>query len=100
MLVVKVEIWDGGRSSDKRDLARLLLANLSDLADVSSYLAVRLGPDGAFDERVVHRHRRSDGPWVLIRRAIDDHDAATTPVPDELRATVVAMLTALTTDDR
>jgi len=96
VLVVKVEIWNRGRRAERRDLARLLVANVSDLADVSSYLVVALGPRGAYHERLLHDHRRSDGPWVLINRATDPTDLRSTPVPEELRPLVSAMLEAIT----
>ncbi|WHO37233.1 hypothetical protein PMI04_011685 [Sphingobium sp. AP49] len=78
MMVVKVEIWPGGSEDYALEIGRLEIANLSNLADVSDY-AVRLRQTAAeqlevrpIDARtIIKAHTRRDGPWALIKRALD-----------------------------
>lgn len=78
MLVVKVEIWPGGNEAAAREIGRMEMANISDLAAVSDYsvqivqaATPRLGVP-AFNEQVtVEGHARRDGPWRLVKRALD-----------------------------
>lgn len=37
MLVVKVELWPGGRQGEKREIAQAVIGNISNLADTSDY---------------------------------------------------------------
>jgi len=95
MLVVRVEIWPGGWEWEGRELGRLALANVSGLAEVSDYVAVLVGPDARVADRVVFGHRRSDGFWALIGRALDPLDPSSGPVPAELEETAAEILRRL-----
>jgi hypothetical protein len=68
MLVVKVELWPGGDPRRARELGRAGIANVSDLAEVSDYVAVLRDRDR---EQTVYvgSHQRADGFWPLIGRA-------------------------------
>lgn len=82
MIVVKVELWPGGDESRKVDLGTAEIANISGLADVSSY-SVRLlkgkaySPNGAgqlYKEGRVDGYPRRDrrwGPWELLALALE-----------------------------
>ncbi len=66
MMIVKVEIWPGGRQEFAHEIHRLHIENVSDLAPVSSYdWWTSQGTKGH-----IKRHRRSDGAWKLIDRII------------------------------
>lgn len=68
MLVVRVELWPGGRQLGSRELGRAGIANVSELADRSDYLVVRLDASGT-NQGVVRGHRRTDGFWPLVSRS-------------------------------
>lgn len=70
MLVVRVEMWPGGDELLARNLGRMEISNISDLAPVSDYLVVvQTGKDRA--RREVKGHTRDDGFWELVRKACD-----------------------------
>lgn len=73
MMVVKIEVWPGGRESAAREIERLYVWNISNLAEVSDYLfRYDLDPrdtPGEHDGMVIE-HRRSDGAWELVRRVL------------------------------
>lgn len=78
MLVVKVEIWPGGSETSSFEIARLELINVSDLAEVSDYVAhinqsgaAHLGVPSFYRQLAVSSHSRCDGPWRLIKRTLD-----------------------------
>lgn len=66
MMVVTVEVWPGGRVLHRRVIGTLNIGNVSQLADVSDYKCVL---DGS-KEFKVKGHRRSDGAWALVRKAL------------------------------
>lgn len=68
MLVVRVEVWPGGRPGGVRELGRAGVSNVSGLADRSDYLVVRLDDTGA-TQGVVRGHFRASGFWPLVSRA-------------------------------
>ena len=68
MLVVSIEVWPGGRMLQRRVIHTMTLANVSDLAEVSDYTGF---VDGEPIE--VHGHRRADGAWVLVQKALEAH---------------------------
>lgn len=68
MLLITVHEWPDGDGGRARLLARMGIANVTDLADVSGYVYMVEDRDG-MRSGVVHRHRRSDGFWPLIARA-------------------------------
>jgi hypothetical protein len=77
MLVVRIEIHPGGDSSRKREIGRLEIANLSDLAAVSDYectffeqSTIPGEPMRRHDSFGVYDHKRSDGAWKLVLRAL------------------------------
>lgn len=67
MLVVTVEVWPGGNVLRRRVIGTMNLANISELADVSDY-------EGFLDGKPVEvkGHRRDDGAWKLVHRAVED----------------------------
>jgi hypothetical protein len=75
MLVVTVSVWPGGDHEKASEIARIGLANTSNLSDFSNYdLVALLDRDRA--ERVirseVNQHERAQG-WVpLARRALTE----------------------------
>ncbi|GAA2146519.1 hypothetical protein GCM10009844_22690 [Nocardioides koreensis] len=83
MLVVKVELWPGGDGARRREIGRLCLANISNLADTSRYLAVLWDDNGEVSSVVLRGHRRADGFWPLLARAARSHNPAGTrgPIP-------------------
>ena len=81
MMVVKVELWPGGYEDRAWEVGRLGLANVSDLVEVSDYVAVLVRKVPGFDEeevttRFVAGHRRSDGFEPLVARLMDDESIA------------------------
>jgi hypothetical protein len=92
MLVVKVEIWPGGSQEDGREIGPMSAANISNCADVSSYeieLSDGQGPLGGMPtvEFQVDGHRRGDGFWPLIHKALTKAvDESLIPVPAKLKA--------------
>jgi hypothetical protein len=66
MLVVTVEVWGNGSPQRKRHVSTLTITNVSHLVDLSNY---DVWCDGEPVGRVVG-HRREDGAWALIRRAL------------------------------
>jgi len=78
MMVVKVEIWPGGDATRPYEIGRMEVANESNLAEVSDYSArivqlatERLGVPAIDAEVTVAQHPRSDGPWALVKRVLD-----------------------------
>ncbi|EKU73163.1 hypothetical protein SAMN05518668_10164 [Sphingobium sp. YR657] len=78
MMIVKIEVWPGGVETAPREIGRMVIANLSNLAEISDY-SVHIEQTEtprlhvpAIDTRVtVKTHPRRDGPWALVRRALD-----------------------------
>ena len=68
MLRVTVELWPGGDSSRRREIAVCDIANVTSLASVSTY-DVRWRPIASEDIRVKVRHRRLDLALVLLAKA-------------------------------
>jgi hypothetical protein len=66
MLVVTIEVWGGGNPRNKRHVSTMTIVNESGLADLSDY---DVWCDGEQVGRVVG-HRRADGAWTLVRRAL------------------------------
>lgn len=65
-LRVTIEYLPGGFEHHKQTLAVVSIENESGLADVSNYV-VRLDGDRV---ATVDRHRRADGFWPLVERAM------------------------------
>lgn len=70
MLLVKVEIWPGGSETHAREIGRVKIGNLSDLADVSDYMVIAYEGDTVVAESTVRRHRRAQGFWPLVARSL------------------------------
>ena len=68
MLRVTVELWPGGDSSRRRELATCDITNVSGLAAVSGY-DVRWHPIGSEDRRITVKHRRADLVLILLAKA-------------------------------
>lgn len=81
MIVVKLELWPGGDESRKEDLGTALIANVSNLADLSSYSVVlkkgaRYSNNSGETWRTgtVESFPRNDsrwGPWELLALALE-----------------------------
>lgn len=73
MLVVRVEEWPAGDPDKRRPIARIDIANRSQLADLSTYEAIlRVAGASLADEpptAIITRHRRADGWLPLVVRA-------------------------------
>ena len=69
MIMVKIELWPNGDRTRRRQIAAIAVANVSELADVSDYVAVRWTDAGAMEAVSVRAHRRSAGIWPLLARA-------------------------------
>lgn len=81
MLVVRVEIWPGGYELGKKEVARMNVANVSNLADVSDYVAEiteegneRLGIPKSRKHASVKGHTRRSTVWSLIRKILENVD--------------------------
>lgn len=70
MLVVKVEIWPGGDEETAKEIGRMGIANVSNLREMSNYVAVLKDDTGKEDLRVVERHPRSAGFEELLLRVL------------------------------
>jgi hypothetical protein len=78
MLVITAEIWPGGHEGYKHKIGEITIANVSGLADVSSYsVAITQtgdpisGAPALQAELIVEGHRRADGAWALVRTILD-----------------------------
>lgn len=74
MLIARIEVWPMGDANRGREIARVGIANISELNPVSDYrVTTLLGCDTLPWELIshVHRHRRADGWTPLMARAID-----------------------------
>ena len=72
MLVVTVELWPAGRKDQAKEIASIEIANISDLADVSDYVAhVQVegwGDAPPLDRTVViEGHTRRSGVLKLLK---------------------------------
>lgn len=81
MLVVRVEIWPGGYELGKREIAKMEVGNISDLADTSDYIArleeygnERLGIPKSKATVQVTGHARRSTVWSLIRKILEKYD--------------------------
>ena len=83
MLVVRVELWPGGRPDHPTTIAVAGIANVSGLAPVSSYLTVVVDDSGDTHSALVADHRRADGPWPLVARAVSPRASRRVPAPLE-----------------
>lgn len=73
MLVVRLELWPGGSKEDAREIGRMRIANISDLAPISDYHVHVEDDDGAKTNvgfRVAE-HPRRECAWSLVRKAIE-----------------------------
>ena len=75
MIRVTVELWPGGREARAREIARMDIANVSDLAQTSDYgfrassVANQLSGQPALVVRgTVEGHRRDQSIWALIAK--------------------------------
>lgn len=74
-LYVRLEIHPGGDRSRARVVGEARIENVSQLAEVSDYryeLKEHAGPTTAFHNGAVVNHKRSDGPWRLLGRVLDE----------------------------
>jgi hypothetical protein len=76
MLVVKIELWPGGAADRAREIGRLGIANVSDLAEVSDYVAVLQDDSGHESSVFLSGHRRREGFWGLLARAAGSRSTA------------------------
>jgi hypothetical protein len=67
MIVVKVELWPAGDAKRAKTLKELLIANQSQLAEVSDYAFAVYDGEEQLPERGGHvRHTRADGVMKLL----------------------------------
>lgn len=80
MLVVKLEIWPGGRESGARTVGVANIANVSDLAAVSNYM-YKVMEYGNFSDKclpakgccgTIRNHERANSAWELVRKVLND----------------------------
>lgn len=78
MMVVKIEIWPGGKEGVAVEIGRMNVTNISDLAEVSNYAVEvsqvatpRLNVDEFHEMINLDGHPRRDGPWRLVKRVLD-----------------------------
>lgn len=78
MLVVKIEIHPGGDCRQAREIGRILITNVSGLAEDSSYIAKvktegseELGIAPVNKKLVVKAHHRSTGVLRLLARVLN-----------------------------
>lgn len=69
MLVVRVEIWPGGDPERAQEIGRMGLANVSNLAEDSTYVFTSLTDRHVEAEGIIRNHTRSSGFWRLVERA-------------------------------
>jgi hypothetical protein len=79
MIVVKVELWPGGRAVLARTLGTLHIGNESQLADLSNYHVIAMelkneltGDPAGIAEFKVFRHFRRQKVWSLLKRACEE----------------------------
>lgn len=75
MLIVKLEIHPGGDSSRAREIGRLEIANISELADVSDYLYKFPSADPFISRAgkvTGHQRNQPAGAWQLVRKVLND----------------------------
>jgi hypothetical protein len=75
MLVVKFEIWPGGNKNASREIGQLEISNISqhiiEIGSKSDYVCALDMPAASRFTFFVRDHVRSDGLWVLAKRAIE-----------------------------
>jgi hypothetical protein len=76
MLVVKVEVWPGGRENMKRELARARIGNVSNLANTSDYVVTAKEGDNSIvgtpaweSKGRLDGHDRRQSVWALVAKA-------------------------------
>lgn len=79
MLVVRVEIWPGGHREQAREIGLAGLVNVSDLARVSDYVCVAADRTGVLPSKLIERHERDAGFWLLLARAFSAEVRLTIP---------------------
>jgi hypothetical protein len=76
LIRVTIEIWPGGCKARAHEVARMDIANISELAPISDYAiwassgAHRPSGKPAFEARgIIEGHRRKDSIWALVAKA-------------------------------
>lgn len=70
MIVVKIELWPGGRGeTEALEIGRAAIVNISPLHPVCDYIVVGRDSREVGPQRIVRGHRRDDGIWPLLSRA-------------------------------
>lgn len=77
MLVIRVELWPGGSIENRRVIAEMNIANISNLAERSDYRVIATEDpsditglvDGLNENFVVQNHLRRQSVWALVGRA-------------------------------
>lgn len=81
VLVVKIEVWPGGRRAQAREIARAAAANVSELADISDYVAVLEDDTGHTSAVHLEGHPRAAGVWPLVARIAQSRGTAERRAP-------------------
>lgn len=77
MIRVKVEFWPNGDGTRAREIARMNIGNISDLAPDSTYEIWASSDANKFVQPAFEAsgmtvtHRRKDSIWILVAKAID-----------------------------
>jgi len=85
MLVIKIEVWPGGRGDHPREIGRAAAANVTSLSPTSDYVAVLRDDTGHQSSIHLADHRRDAGFWPLVARIAASHTNPSPPVDLEPR---------------
>lgn len=69
-MVVKIEVWPGGDGRARKEIFRLEIANISQLAPISDYAVTAREGRRVVAETTVGLHRRADGFLPLVLRSL------------------------------
>lgn len=83
MLVIKVELWPGGNKDRAREIGRIGMANVSNLASTSDYIFVSTTDRKEEAEGFVEAHPRAAGFWKLVARLADLADKGGSEIPEK-----------------
>lgn len=95
MLVITAQVWPGGNPVGARWVGTVAVANVSQCAELSDYVAVVAHDSGERQALWVPEHRRSDGWAPLLARVLSGSGCE--PLPgewDELAAVIAARVLA------
>lgn len=75
MMVIRIEVWPGGNKGMRKIIGTMELGNVSELAEMSDYAGRIIDENGKATKHFkVYGHKRSLGPWELLRKALTAFD--------------------------